>query len=210
MDVRFGVGVVQSRAGLQRDADILVESDTELDFLQFEGCHCILVDEAQFVSPQIIEQLRALTIEMKVPAICYGLRNDFRSQLFPGSQRLFELADTIEEVKTTCNFCNRKAVLNLKSVDGKPTLTGPAVALGCEELYLPVCYTHFAEKIEEGSGAPLNFDIARREAADSLPEPDSPRDSADVAPKIEDAESPADVKALNRQLTQEEHNNSAH
>ena len=78
-----------------------------------------------------------------------GLRTDFRSQLFEGSKRLFELADNIEEVKTTCSFCNRKAVFNLKCIDGSPTIEGPQVALGTEELYLPSCATHYFTKLSE-------------------------------------------------------------
>jgi len=167
MDVRFGKGVVKSRAGLTREADILIDSDaSDLDGAQFEGCHCVLVDEAQFLSPAIIERFREIASGMKVPVICYGLRNDFRTNLFPGARRLFELADTIEEVKTTCHFCNSKATLNLKAVDGVPTTTGPAVCLGCEELYLPVCYKHFKSKVEEGSGVPLDFkEVNRAEEA---------------------------------------------
>ena len=67
--------------------------------------HCILVDEVQFLEPKQIEQLRLMTYLWKVPIICYGLRTDFRTGLFPGSQRLMELADSIEEIKTTCQFC---------------------------------------------------------------------------------------------------------
>lgn len=94
-----------------------------------------------------------------VPVICYGLRTDFRTNLFPGSQRLLELADTIEEVKTTCYSCNKKvsicgshvtlitiktnqnkqAIFNLKHVDGRADVSGPAVQLGCEEKYYPTC-----------------------------------------------------------------------
>jgi len=161
---------------------MLIDADTVFDMADFEGCHCILVDEAQFLAPAIIEALRSITVEMKVPVICYGLRNDFRTSLFPGSRRLLELADTIEEVKTTCHFCNSKATLNLKSVDGQPTLAGPAVCLGAEELYLPVCFKHYQSKIEEGSGSPLDFaQVAIEEAKyaakqeEELEGPDSPR-----------------------------------
>jgi thymidine kinase len=147
MDVRFGKTTVASRAGLTREADLLVQGDTELPAAAFDECHCVLVDEAQFLSPYIIDQLRDIATLRKVPVICYGLRTDFRSQLFAGSRRLFELADTIEEVKTTCAFCNKKAIYNLKSVDGIATTAGPQVALGAEELYLPTCACHFFEKV---------------------------------------------------------------
>ena len=107
-----------------------------------------------------MEQLRDLTLKAGVPVICYGLRTDFRSKLFEGSRRLMEVADSIEEVKTTCAFCNRKAVLNLKSVDGVPTLEGPSKQLGAEELYLPVCYDHYTSKLGLEDGRALG--AARR------------------------------------------------
>ena len=82
-----------------------------------------------------------------MPVICYGLRTDFRSRCFEGSKRLLELADSIEEVKTTCTFCGRKAVFNLKHVDGVATLDGPQVALGTEEMYLPVCSQCYSQRL---------------------------------------------------------------
>merc|ERR1719215_857662 len=126
---------------------------------------CVLVDEAQFLAPSVIEQLRHVASMKSVPVICFGLRTDFRSRLFPASKRLMELADVIEDVKTTCTFCNRRAILNLKSVDGLPTLSGPSVCLGCEELYVPACYQHFVEKVEAASGKSIDFAEAAVEAA---------------------------------------------
>ncbi len=155
-DTRFGAKDVTSRAGLQREAHLLIREDTFIDPADFEGCHCVLVDEAQFLSARHIDQLRDLTRVASVPVICYGLRTDFRSKLFEGSRRLFEIADAIEEVKTTCAFCNRKAVLNLKSLDGEPTVAGPSKQLGAEELYLPVCYEHYMVKLKLNDGAALS------------------------------------------------------
>lgn len=146
-DTRFGDGEVVSRAGLKRVAHILVQDDTRLDFDRIAGSQCVLVDEAQFLAPFVIDQLREVTRVLKIPVICYGLRSDFRSHLFAGSRRLLELADTVEEIKTTCAFCNRKAILNLKSQDGTPTLAGPSKQLGAEELYQPSCYEHYIEKL---------------------------------------------------------------
>ncbi|HYX32218.1 MAG TPA: thymidine kinase [Oligoflexus sp.] len=139
MDTRFGAGVIRSRAGLTRDADLLVDDKSQLELSVLRGYHCVLVDEAQFLTPHVIEQLRQVTRLLDVPVICYGLRTDFRTQLFPGAQRLMELADALEEIKTTCAFCNKKAVFNLKLLGGKPTLAGPTVELGAEEKYLPSC-----------------------------------------------------------------------
>jgi len=160
MDDRFGEGTVQSRAGLDRAADLLITDDTTFPAESLRGISCVLVDEAQFLHPCIIERLRDVATNLGIPVICYGLRTDFRSRLFPGAKRLMELADNIEEVKTTCTFCNRKATLNLKSVDGKETMEGPTVCLGGEEMYVPACYQHFCERIVASTGRPVNFPAA--------------------------------------------------
>ena len=152
-DTRFGAARVESRAGVSRDADLLLDNDTRLDTRFFRDCDCVLVDEAQFLSAAVVDQLRELTHTCGVPVICYGLRTDFKTRLFEGSKRLLELADAIEEVKTTCNYCNKKGVLNLKLVDGEATDSGAQVELGCEELYKSVCYSHYAAMIEASSSA---------------------------------------------------------
>jgi thymidine kinase len=150
-DSRFGERVIRSRSGLEVEADLLVEADTVLDQDFFTGAHCILVDEAQFLSASLIEQLRALSLDLHIPVICYGLRADFRSELFVGSRRLLELADAIEEVKSTCNFCNRKATMNLKHVNGVPSIEGASIELGGEERYLPACYSCYRDALTTGS-----------------------------------------------------------
>jgi len=147
LDNRFGQTVIKSRAGLESEADILIEPGAVLDFRKFEGVSCILLDEAQFVSRDIIDQLRSITRTLNVPVICYGLRTDFRSNVFEGSLRLMEVADTIEEVKTTCAFCNKKAIFNLKHVNGVATTDGPSVDLGAEEKYFPACYGCYFDQL---------------------------------------------------------------
>ena len=123
----------------------MVEDDTVLDPRDFAGLDCVLVDEAQFLSPSLIEDLRRITVDPGVPVICYGLRTDFRTRLFPGAQRLMELADRIEEVKVTCQYCSRKAICNLRFVNGTPTVRGPQIQLGADEQYAPVCWSHYDE-----------------------------------------------------------------
>jgi len=152
LDNRWDSQIVQSRAGLSRQADLLVDEHTLLDRDVFQTVDCVLVDEAQFLHPALIDQLRALTRCADVPVICYGLRTDFRTHLFPGSQRLLEIADAIEEVKTTCAFCNRKAIFNLKLLDGTPTLDGPSIELGAEEKYLPACHACYRDRVGPGPG----------------------------------------------------------
>jgi len=107
--------------------------------------HCVLVDECQFLEPAHVDQLRDVATALSIPVICYGLRTDFRTHLFPGSRRLLELSDVIEEIKTTCYYCNRKAVFNLKHVDGTPDFDGPTVQLGADERYYPTCSTCYRE-----------------------------------------------------------------
>ena len=153
LDTRFGAQAITSRSGLTMDADILVQPDTLLKKEWLNGVHCLLVDEAQFLSQSLVNQLRSIATEMDIPIICYGLRTDFRTQSFEGSLRLFELADSVEEVKTTCAFCNKKAIYNLKFRDGKPTISGPTIDLGAEEKYLPACaYCYSSQTQTESIG----------------------------------------------------------
>ena len=159
LDTRFGAAKISSRCGLEADADLMVDADTVLDPREFAGLDCVLVDEAQFLAPALIEDLRRITVDPGVPVICYGLRTDFQTKLFPGAQRLMELADGIEEVKVTCQYCASKAICNLRFVNGSPTVTGPQVQLGADESYAPVCWAHYDEATRhipaEQSGAVL-------------------------------------------------------
>ena len=161
MDLRFGASKIRSRAGLEKNADLLVSSHTLLDPSGFQGVACVLVDEAQFLSAQFIDQLRELTLGKDIPVICYGLRTDFRSNLFDGARRLLEVADTIEEIKTTCTFCNKKAIMNLKHVNGLATIEGPSIDLGTEEKYYPTCYRCYRDQLKS-SGNP-NISICERQ-----------------------------------------------
>ena len=145
LDNRFGADLISSRSGLEAKADLLIDEDTVLDPREFAELDCVLVDEAQFLPPQVIEDLRRITVDPGVPVICYGLRTDFRTKLFPGAQRLMELADRIEEVKVTCQYCAKKAICNLRFVNGAPTVRGPQIQLGADEHYAPVCWSHYDE-----------------------------------------------------------------
>jgi thymidine kinase len=158
LDTRFGATKISSRCGLEAEADMMVDADTVLDPRDFAGLDCVLVDEAQFLAPSVIEDLRRITVEPGVPVICYGLRTDFQTKLFPGAQRLMELADRIEEVKVTCQYCAKKAICNLRFVNGSPTVVGPQIQLGADEPpkgisssddsgahYAPVCWAHYDE-----------------------------------------------------------------
>ena len=146
-DDRFGAELVKSRAGLSYEADILLDEDTTFQPNLFRGLHCVLVDEGQFLSTQVVEALRQVTYEFDVPVIAYGLRTDFATKLFPGSKRLMELADAIEEIKTTCMFCNRKAVFNLRhDSEGRAIIDGPQVMLGADSQYSPTCHSCYVKR----------------------------------------------------------------
>lgn len=152
LDVRDGPTRIASRAGLEREADLVVAGDARLDPARFAGVDAVLVDEAQFLSEPLVDQLREITRDPGVPVLCYGLRTDFRSRLFDGSRRLLELADSIEEVKTTCAECLRKATMNLRIVAGRATTEGPSVQIGGDESYRPVCWEHWRAATETGRG----------------------------------------------------------
>lgn len=161
LDDRFGADDIVSRSGLRARADILLGPDSVLDASRFAGLDCVLADEAQFFSPGVIEQLRLLTLTLDLPVICYGLRTDFRSRAFPGAQRLLELADSIEEVKVTCQFCHRKAVFNLRLAGGVAVVEGDQVALGDTE-YAPVCFRDYVERVGSEGLARLGFGLPSR------------------------------------------------
>ena len=147
IDDRFGKDIIKSRTGLQADVDILLNNDYNLlmNKIDYSNFNVILVDEAQFLTEKHVEQLRELT--MYVPVICYGLRTDYKTRLFPGSKRLMELADTIEEIKTICVFCNKKSVVNMKHSNGKIIKEGKSdIELGTEEKYLSSCWKCWFEK----------------------------------------------------------------
>ena len=128
-----GDNQVTARGGYSRTADILASDSTDLvaEVLAHPNIACVLVDEAQFLSPTHISQLHTLAKQHHISVICYGLRTDFRTQVFPGSQRLFEIADNIEKLPTMC-FCGRQAEFNTRKIDGAYTFTGEQVAIDGE------------------------------------------------------------------------------
>lgn len=146
-DARFGKTVVKTRAGLSAEADILYDQDTRFRDHDLKDIHCILIDEAQFLHKELVDELHSIATRESIPVICYGLRTDFKTNLFEGAHRLMEVADSIEELKTTCTYCDRKAIFNMKIVDGKPTREGPQIDLGAEEKYLPVCKKCYWDRV---------------------------------------------------------------
>ena len=141
IDDRFGKDVIKSRCGLEKNANIILDNDYNLlnNGIDYACYECLLVDEAQFLTTTQVEQLRIITNTTAV--ICYGIRTSYTSELFPGSKRLLELADTIEEIKTTCNFCNKKATINGKFQDGHLIKNGSSIIdIGGDEKYISLCW----------------------------------------------------------------------
>ncbi|MHC5252223.1 thymidine kinase [Listeria kieliensis] len=142
IDNRDQVGVVSSRIGLKRDA-IPVFSDTNI-FEQVKAIEprpsCVLLDESQFLEKHHVFQLAHIVDELGIPVIAYGLKNDFRNELFEGSKYLLLYADKIEEMKTICWFCAKKATMVLRVDEkGKPVYTGEQILIGGNDQYYPVC-----------------------------------------------------------------------
>ncbi len=175
IDDRFGADMIRSRTGLERKADICVAADTQIPLDTLAGVSCILVDECQFLSEYVVHQLRNITVDLDIPVICYGLRTNFKTRLFEGAKRLMEVADAIEEVKTTCAFCNRKAVFNIKLRHGNACTTGTEIELGAEDLYQPTCCRCFEARI--GHDNPLRDACVDNDIDDSLSGSDKTNDN---------------------------------
>lgn len=159
VDTRDGRDVVRSRIGLQRSARV-IEPTEDIAAVYRAGKHydVIIADEAQFFTPEQIDQLRALVDEENIPVLCFGLRTDFLTRFFPGSQRLMELADSITEIKTVC-ACGSKATVNARiDADGRIVTEGAQVQLGGNDSYVAMCHPCWRRKIrgqleENGSAA---------------------------------------------------------
>lgn len=141
LDNRYGVGYVASRMGIKREA-VTFNRDTNLREIiqeQADGLNCVLIDEGQFLTEKQVLDLTQIVDYMSIPVIVYGLKNDFQNNLFEGSMALLIYADKIEEVKTVCWFCNKKATMNLRISDGKPVYAGEQIQVGGNDDYIPVC-----------------------------------------------------------------------
>lgn len=150
MDNRDGVEVIKSRIGLQEEATALKTEDSVLElFGQLEGIHVIIADECQFFTAEQIDELRYIVDNYDIPVLCFGLRTDFRTKLFPGSLRLFEVADSISEIKTICS-CGSKAIVNARiDSEGKVLSEGEQVMIGGNESYIAMCHKCWKKALAE-------------------------------------------------------------
>ena len=140
LDNRDGETMIASRSGLRCECHFI----EDLDRFNVRDYDCLIVDEAQFLTRAQVERLVRVVDIDNVPVIAYGLRCDFRNELFEGSQWLLAWADTIEEVKTIC-WCGKKAVCNARVVDGKVAREGEQIVLGGSESYVSLCRRHWTQ-----------------------------------------------------------------
>lgn len=151
VDTRFGSNIIKSRVGVEATADIVVSNTSKNlvieypELLTLSDGDVILVDEAQFLSPNVVKYLASFATAKRVSILAYGLMQDFKNELFPGSKAWVEVADTLNEVKSTCMVphCERKASRNIRLSNGKPVFDGEVVQIGAEESYTAVCSEHW-------------------------------------------------------------------
>lgn len=158
VDTRTGADIVSSRVGIEcraipfcRDQN-LRELCLGERFRQYIGSlrkpDVVIVDEAQFLTREQVDQLKALAVDDDVPVLCYGLKTDFRTCMFEGSKRLLEISDSIQEIKTICK-CGRKAEVNARFKDGQIVWEGEQIQIGGNESYQPMCYNCWAKEIRK-------------------------------------------------------------
>ncbi|CUW07401.1 thymidine kinase [Leuconostoc gasicomitatum] len=145
-DTRAGIGVVASRIGLSREALAVKPADdlyVLIKSMAADDLAVVLVDEAQFLTPEQVDELAYTVDNLHIPVMAFGLKQDAFNNLFAGSKRLIELADKLEEMKTICSFCGKKATTQLRIVNGKPQRQGAQVFIGGDEAYIPTCRRHW-------------------------------------------------------------------
>ena len=151
-DVRDGVNILRSRIGLEAEVQVITPDQNVYDVFTASRkgvCNVVIVDECQFMTAQQIDQLRAIVNDYEVPVLCFGLRTDFQTKLFPGSMRLMELADAIEEIKTMCD-CGAKATVNARiDADGHIVTEGAQVLLGGNDAYIAMCHRCYIHGIRD-------------------------------------------------------------
>ena len=145
LDNRSGVGEIASRIGMQRSALAISDADDLFKLIQDQqdDVAAVLIDEAQFMTKEQVLELTQVVDDLNIPVLAFGLKNDAFNNLFPGSEALLIYADKIEEMKTLCSFCGRKATMNLRISDGQPVYEGAQVQIGGDEAYLPVSRYHY-------------------------------------------------------------------
>lgn len=152
LENRDGATIVRSRCGLEAQCRFV----EELEEIGLDGIECVIVDEAHFLTAEQVKRLVDIVDERDIPVICYGLRSDFRGELFEGSRELLRWADTIEEIKTIC-WCGRKATFNARVSNGHIVREGEQIMMGGNSAYVSLCRRHWREG-NLGSFRNLNLD----------------------------------------------------
>lgn len=151
IDTRDGHDIIKSRIGLQKEAIAVGEKDDlyKLYLENYPDCNVIIVDECQFLTPEQVDSLSDIVIERNIPVLCFGLATDFTTHLFPGSKRLFEIAESISEIKSICT-CGSKATVNARLDDnGKIVTEGSQICIGGNNRYVAMCRKCWLKKIKE-------------------------------------------------------------
>ena len=150
VDTRDGADIIRSRIGLEARAQVITpEMDITAEYAAAGRHDVIIADEAQFFTPEQIDQLRTLVDDEDLPVLCFGLRTDFLTHFFPGAQRLMELADSLTEIKTICR-CGRKATVNARiDANGNIVTRGSQIMLGGNDSYTAMCHQCWRKKIRE-------------------------------------------------------------
>ena len=152
IDDRDGANIIRSRIGLEAVADVITP-DADI-FALFEKshteCDTVIADECQFFTPEQVDQLRRIVDLYDIPVMCFGLRTDFLTHLFPGSRRLFEVADSITEIKTICS-CGDKAIVNARiDENGNVVTTGSQILIGGNDSYIAMCHKCWKKAASKG------------------------------------------------------------
>lgn len=149
IDTRDGKNIIKSRIGLKADSIVMPKYMSVQNIIHdykeknnISEIHAIIIDEAQFLTKIQVNQLCEIVDKWNIPIICYGLRTDFKGELFEGSQWLLAWADIIEEIITVC-WCKKKATMNLRTQNGKPIFHGAQILLGGNESYIALCRKHW-------------------------------------------------------------------
>lgn len=139
LDDRDGPNVIKSRIGLEQKCYVIDHSVNLIDWYEaHRDYQVMIVDEAQFLTPEQVEQLKNLAVD-EIPVLCFGLKTDFQTKMFPASKRLFELADSLSEIKSVCR-CGRKAEVNARIHAGRIVKEGEQIFIGGNESYVGMCY----------------------------------------------------------------------
>jgi thymidine kinase len=151
--VKNGKALVSSRIGLESEG---IEFDRDLNFVDYckannliSDKNIILIDECQFLTKEQVNELKEISIF--VPVLCFGLLTNYKTELFEGSKRLIEIADSFSEIKSVCN-CGRKATVNARIVNGKIVTEGDEIVIGGDESYESMCYVCYTKKLKEQNG----------------------------------------------------------